>query len=168
MKDTNKKTNTCSPNAAESKGLFPKSHLSRDRPAGLRGRGWVGCRLVSAPNRFPAPKNFGWAAYSRTQIRQHASQRRPRDKYSVALKAGPKLDPVHGEVGRTPTPTTAHVSIGSTLIAQSRSRFSLNSAAARWPSSTPLCSSIQLSVLSPHQGNAFTEQSSEAATASTG
>src|SRR5262249_24565071 len=30
---------------------------------------------MSAPNRLPAPKNFGWAAYSRLRFSQHASQR---------------------------------------------------------------------------------------------
>src|SRR6516164_2052330 len=46
----------------------------------------------------------------------------------------------------TPTPTTAYASIGSTLRAKTRSRFSLNSAVARWHSSRTATNRAELSI----------------------
>jgi hypothetical protein len=51
----------------------------------------------------------------------------------------------------TPTPTTAYVSIGSTM-AKSRSRFSLNSAAARWRSSRTATNRADLSIAAETPG----------------
>jgi len=51
--------------------LFSK-HVGLRCPAAASGGRWAWHWQMSVPNRLPAPKNFGWAAYSRTEIRMSA------------------------------------------------------------------------------------------------